>query len=109
MDKQSLQKMDEVETFLEKTVSLDEERTLHMDPDSVNAMYAYSSALVRGAKDKFIGGSWSSTDNELFLKYRIELILEFDLLILTKEEGERRERELKKIMHVYKTDTSFFN
>lgn len=110
MDKESMVKMEEVETFLDGLIEDYQERgQLHLDEDCVNVTYGYASAIVNWEKDGRNPGSWFSTDNELFLKYKEQLQEKFKLPIMTREEGERHEEEMKKIMSIYRHKTGLWN
>jgi len=109
MDKKSLVKMTEIEEFLYKLITYDEQDLLMFDTNSVNTIYGYAEALVRWEKDNFNPGSWYSTDGELMLKYKDQLIAQFKLPIMNREDGEKHAEEMRKIMNVYTKDTRFFN
>lgn len=51
MDKESLEKMEEVETFLDNLIEDYQEcRQLHFDEDCVSVMYGYAAALINWEK-----------------------------------------------------------
>lgn len=110
MDKESLEKMEEVETFLDDLIEDYQEcGQLHFDEDCVSVMYGYAAALINWEKDGNNPGSWFSTDNELFLKYREQLQEKFRLPIMTREDGEAHEEEMKKLLTVYRHKTGLWN
>jgi len=106
MDRKSLDKMSEIEEFLDSILDWKERGALHFDMENVTAMHAYASALAHWEENDFNSDSFMSTDNELLLVYSDALVERFGLPILNKEDGEMLERILMERKRVMRRDVS---
>jgi len=107
MNRKTLEKMSEIEEFLDRIVTGYEDKgALHFELTNVEAMYAYASSLVRWEKEGFNHNDFFSTDNKLLLRYAKELWDRFRLSVLDRKGGEDQEQALKELMPVFRKDVS---
>lgn len=105
MTKELVQLTAEVAMYIEDLI--DGEGMSNESFDSMPEM-SYADALISWRKDGKNANSWFSTDSALLLKYAHELEERFELPILSREEGMKRERELRYIMPVHRMTTKTF-
>ena len=94
------------ELFLEDPV-MGSDEILEGSGESMPEM-SYADALISWRKDGKNINSWFSTDSSLLLKYARELEERFGLLVLSHEDGIKRERELRHRMAVRRMTTRTF-
>lgn len=106
--KELYQLTSEIAMFLE---DLAEDADLEdLDDESVKSLpeMSYADAILNWRQDQMNAYSFFSTDSKLLLKFKDQLTEKYGLPILSKEEGQIREIELRKEMEVRRMKTKTF-